>query len=233
MSCSRPTCFLPLSYGSIAPGASAAAFPMFGATIGASTAAATSADWPARLGGLAVAVVDSAGISRSAQITYASPTQVNYVVPDRTARGMATVRFTVNGTTATGSLNVVVTYPNLFPVNAPGLAAAYVLRSVSQQVTTVYQIEGGKVVAQPVSAGTSADPAYLVLVGSCLGSATSATVTIGGVSTTVSYAGTQLTYKGLDQYNILIPASLAGRGSVDVVVTVAGKPSNVVNVTIQ
>ena len=220
-------------HGPTAPGSIVAAFPLFGATVAASTAAATSGDWPATLGGLAVAVVDSAGISRPAQIAYASPTQANYVVPDATATGLATVLFTVNGTTATGSLNVVETYPNLFSVNVTGLAAAYVLRSVSQQVTTVYQVQSGNVVAQPVSAGTSADPAYLVLVGSGLGSATSARATIGGVSSTVSYAGTQGTYKGLDQYNILIPTSLAGRGSVDVVVTVAGKPSNVVNVTIQ
>ena len=103
---------------------------MFGTTNAASTAAATSADWPATLGRLAVAVVDSARISRPAQITYASPTQVNYVVPAGTAAGKATVRFTVNGTTATGSLNVVATYPTLFPVKAPGLAGAYVLQSV-------------------------------------------------------------------------------------------------------
>jgi uncharacterized protein (TIGR03437 family) len=37
----------------------------------------------------------------------------------------------------------------------------------------------------------------------------------------------------MDQYNILIPPSLAGRGSVDVVVTAAGKSSNTVNITIQ
>lgn len=220
-------------HGPTAPGSIVAAFPMFGATIASSTAAAASADWPTTLGGLTVAVVDSAGTSRAAQIAFASPTQVNYVVPDGTATGIATVRFTVNGTTATGSINVVSTYPNLFSVNATGLPAAYVLRSVSQQVSTAYQVQSGSIVAQPVSAGTVADPAFLVLVGSGLGSATSATATIGGVSTTVSYAGTQGTYKGLDQYNILIPTSLAGKGSVDVVVTAAGKPSNTVNITIQ
>ena len=89
------------------------------------------------------------------------------------------------------------------------------------------------IVAQAVSAGTAADPAFLVVVGSGLGSANSATATIGGVATTVSYAGAQGTYKGLDQYNILIPPSLAGKGSVDVLVTAAGKVSNAVKITLQ
>jgi len=220
-------------HGPMAAGSIVAAFPMFAATLGTSTAAASSATWPTTLGGLTVTVVDSAGTSRAAQIAYASPTQANYVLPEATATGIATVRFTVNGTTVTGSLNVVSTYPNLFSVNATGLAAAYTVRSVSQQVTTAYQVQNGSIVPQALPAGTAADPSILVLVGSGLGSATSATATIGGVSTTVSYAGKQGTYTGLDQYNILIPASLAGKGQVDVVVTAAGKPSNTVNITLQ
>ena len=72
-----------------------------------------------------------------------------------------------------------------------------------------------------------------MLYGSGLGSTTTATATIGGISATVTYAGAQATYQGMDQFNILIPASLAGKGKVDVVVTAAGKPSNPVNVTIQ
>jgi uncharacterized protein (TIGR03437 family) len=49
----------------------------------------------------------------------------------------------------------------------------------------------------------------------------------------VSYAGPQGSYAGLDQFNILIPDSVAGKGQVDIVVTAGGKASNPVNVTIE
>jgi len=38
---------------------------------------------------------------------------------------------------------------------------------------------------------------------------------------------------GLDQVNVLIPRSLIGRGEVDVVLTVDGKPANTVRVAIK
>jgi uncharacterized protein (TIGR03437 family) len=181
--------------GPVAPGSIVAGFPLFGATISSSTEAAGSPTWPTTLGGAVVTVKDSAGASRMARISYASPAQINYVVPPGTATGVATVTVTVGSASVTGGLNVVATYPNLFPV--------------SQTVGS-----------------------YLVLYGSGLGSATQATATVGGVSATVAYAGPQGTYPGLDQYNVAIPASLIGKGQVDVVVTAAGLPSNTITVAI-
>jgi uncharacterized protein (TIGR03437 family) len=181
--------------GPVAPGSIVAGFPLFGATIASSTAGATSPSWPTTLGGAVVTVKDSAGTTRMAQISYASPVQINYVVPSGTAAGAATVTVTVGSTSVTGGLIVVATYPNLFPV--------------SQTIG-----------------------AYLVLYGSGLGSAASATATVGGVSTTVAYAGAQGTYPGLDQYNVAIPPSLVGKGAVDVTITAAGLPSNTISVTI-
>ena len=73
---------------------------------------------------------------------------------------------------------------------------------------------------------------YLVLYGTGIGSA-AVSATIGGVSANVTYSGPQGTYPGLDQVNLLIPASLAGKGQAPVVVTAAGKPSNPVYVVVQ
>jgi uncharacterized protein (TIGR03437 family) len=219
--------------GPTTPSSIVAAFPIFNATIATSTASASSPSWPTTLGGATVTVTDAAGAARTAQISYASPSQINYVVPEGTATGFANVRIAAGGVTSSGSLNIVATYPHLFSVNTSGLAAAYTLRPQSGTTTEVYESRGGAVAAKPVSAGTAADPAYLVLVGSGLGSASSATATIGGVPTTVSYAGAQGTYRGVDQYNILIPPSLSGKGAVEVIVTAAGKASNTVNITIQ
>ncbi|HXS98277.1 MAG TPA: YHYH protein [Candidatus Limnocylindrales bacterium] len=204
--------------GPTAPGSLVTAYPIFNPTIATSTQAAASANWPNSLGGATVTVRDSAGVSRPAQISYASPGQINFAVPAGMANGVAAVTVSAAGSSTTGSINVVSTYPNLFMLDDTGLAAAYGI-SESGTVTPV----------------TSAIPAgsYLALFGSGLGSATSAAATIGGVSATVTYAGPQGTYPGLDQYNILIPPALAGKGQVDVVVTAAGLPSNAVYITVQ
>jgi uncharacterized protein (TIGR03437 family) len=55
-------------------------------------------------------------------------------------------------------------------------------------------------------------------------------VTVGGLNARVTYAGPQNQYVGLDQVNILLPHELAGRGTVDVVLTADSKPSNTVQI---
>jgi uncharacterized protein (TIGR03437 family) len=59
------------------------------------------------------------------------------------------------------------------------------------------------------------------------------TATIGGTNAQVTYAGPQGTFVGLDQANIRIPASLAGRGEVNVVLTVDGKSTNPVVINVK
>jgi uncharacterized protein (TIGR03437 family) len=73
---------------------------------------------------------------------------------------------------------------------------------------------------------------YLILYGTGIGTA-AVTATIGGQIANVVYSGPQGTYPGLDQVNLLIPPSLAGKGQVNVVVTAANKPSNPVYIVIQ
>jgi uncharacterized protein (TIGR03437 family) len=58
-------------------------------------------------------------------------------------------------------------------------------------------------------------------------------VTIGGVKATVLFAGPQGGSPGLDQVNILIPASLAGKGNVNVQLIADGVAANPVQITIQ
>ena len=178
-------------------------------------------------------VKDSAGTSLAADIFYASPTQLNFRMPTGMTSGAGTVTILSGGNTITSKINIQPVYPNLFMLNPNALAAATVTRVHNGVNTTeqVYGISSGAVVSQAIS--LNGDSVYLVVYGSGLGSATSATATIGGVPATVAYAGAQGTYQGMDQYNILIPASLAGKGKVDVVVTAGGKASNPVNVIIQ
>jgi uncharacterized protein (TIGR03437 family) len=56
---------------------------------------------------------------------------------------------------------------------------------------------------------------------------------VGGIPAQVLYAGPQPTFAGLDQVNLLLPKSLAGRGVVEVLLTADGKNANAVTVWIQ
>ena len=56
---------------------------------------------------------------------------------------------------------------------------------------------------------------------------------IGGTAVTPTFAGPQGTFVGLDQVNYQVPLSLAGRGEVDVTMTVDGRTSNVVKLRIR
>ncbi len=192
--------------GPITPGSLVTASSLFGAVLATATDATTTAVWPTTLAGATVTVKDSAGTSRLAELLYASPGQINYRVPAESALGYATVVVAAGTKSYTSNINVGAVYPHLFIANAEEAAAGQVLRSGSDT--------------------------YLVLYGSGRGSVTTATATVAGVAATVEYAGPQGTFAGLDQYNILVPRSLAGRGKSEVVLTVGGRISNTVYVTI-
>jgi uncharacterized protein (TIGR03437 family) len=60
-----------------------------------------------------------------------------------------------------------------------------------------------------------------------------AACTIGGTPAVVTYAGRNEHFAGLDQVNVLIPRSLVGRGQVDLVLAVDGKPANTVKINVK
>ncbi len=218
--------------GPMAPGSLVTATPLFFTSLATSTASAAP-PWPTTLGGATITVTDSAGISARAQISYASPTQINFRLPTGLATGAGSVSISAGGVSIPSKINIQPVYPNLFLLNASGLAAAGIVRVHNGQNTNeqVYQLVNGNVVPNPIA--LNGDQVFLILYGSGLGSSTTATATMGGVNATVTAAGPQPTYGGLDQFNVLIPASLTGKGNVSIVVTAGGKPSNAVNVTIQ
>ena len=56
---------------------------------------------------------------------------------------------------------------------------------------------------------------------------------IGGVSSEVLYAGEAPGFVGLDQINARLSRSLAGRGEVDVLISVDGQAANTVRLAIR
>jgi uncharacterized protein (TIGR03437 family) len=83
--------------------------------------------------------------------------------------------------------------------------------------------------------GTGEDQVDLVLFGTGIrhrNSSSSVIATIGGVYAEVSFAGPQGDYVGLDQLNVIVPRSLAGRGEVDVLLTVEAQIANPLRIQI-
>jgi uncharacterized protein (TIGR03437 family) len=88
----------------------------------------------------------------------------------------------------------------------------------------------------PLDLGPQTDQVFLLLFGTGIrfrSSLSNVKVTIGGVDSEVLFAGPAGGFVGLDQINIRIPRSLAGRGMVDVVMTVDGKITNTIKLVIK
>jgi len=117
--------------------------------------------------------------------------------------------------------------PGIFTLNDFGLAAAWVLRvsaDGTQSLEPVYEVQNGAVIPKPIDLGPVTDRVYLEIYGTGIRGASgvndSISVTMGGVSAAVSYAGPQGILVGVDQVNAEIPRSLAGAGEISVVLTV-------------
>jgi uncharacterized protein (TIGR03437 family) len=195
--------------------------------------------YPAILGGTTIKILDSTAVERVASIYFVSSRQVNYILPAATALGAATVTATAaDGTVSSGPMTVSATGPGLFLFSGTDIAAANAVRVRDGAVTIedVFSIPGGIIVAKPINLGPAGDIVALVLYGTGIRGRTSlanVSLTIGGVSVPVDYAGAQPQFTALDQVNFTIPRSLAGRGDVAIVLTVDGKPANTAHVTIQ
>lgn len=128
-----------------------------------------------------------------------------------------------------------VTSPNLFMNNASGAAMGYITRVRGGQtsIEQIAQVNGGAVSVLPIDLGPATDQVFLTLLGSNLGSATSGTANIGGVTATLTYAGPAGGTAGLDEFVMPLPRSLAGKGSVAISVIAGGAASNTVSINVQ
>jgi uncharacterized protein (TIGR03437 family) len=220
----------------VAPGSLATAY---GTDLASSVAGGTSLPLPTSFGGTSLSIVDSSGSTKPAPLLYVSPTQVNFEVPPGVASGAAQATIiSGDGTQSVANVQIAPVAPGLFELNSNGLAAADVIlyhADGTQTVEQVYTVNAGTVVANPVSLGSSTDQPYLVLFGTGLEAAGTAgvTVSVGGTAVPVRYVGSQGGYVGLDQVNVVLPQSLAGKGSVTIQLTANGLAANPVNIAIQ
>jgi uncharacterized protein (TIGR03437 family) len=189
--------------------------------------------------GVSVSIVDSAGNTSTAPLLYVAPDQVNFQITASVATGLAKVVVSGNGATQTAAnVQISAVAPGLFTINSGGLAAAYAMRVAADGTQTAQQIytqdNTGLISANPINLGSATDKVYLILYGTGFDTAGTSNVSasVNGVNAPVLYAGPAGSV-GLDQVNMLIPASLAGKGNVNVQLTASGVNANPVQITIQ
>ena len=203
---------------------------------------------PPALGGVSATITDSSGKTAPIGLIVVTPSQVNAVLPAGLETGEATIDLVSStGLPITGDVTLVTVAPSLFTADesGKGIAAAQVViahQDGSQTfIGAIASCNSSGCTATPVDLGSSTDQAVLELFGTGIrgaGGASNVTVTVGNTQGTVQYAGAQGggaagSYYGLDQVNVLLPRSLVGSGTVNVVLTAGGQTANTVTVDIQ
>ena len=200
------------SFGPMAPHSIASAF---GKHLALSTASGTPPTLPTSLGGTSVSVQDQLGVVSQAEIYFASPGQVNFVLPAGLATGTAVVTImTSDGQSASTEIQIVPLAATIFMAEPSGIAVGYAVRVDANNVQTTEPIlteQGGSFQEVPIDVSTG--DVYLILFGTGFDAPTFGVgAQIGNQDLTASYAGPQTQFPGLDQINILLPKSLAGSG---------------------
>ncbi len=216
----------------------------FGVDLATELKIADSQPLPTELAGTTVTITDSAAQEHQAKLFFVSAGQINYLMPETVTLGKATVMIqSGSGHTSVSTVEITQVAPALFSANSTGqgVATAIVVRvkANGQQVyEQVAQYDAGAraFIAKPIDLSVPGEQVYLAFYGSGLryrSMLNSASVSIGGVLLNALYVGPVPGYEGLDQVNILLPNSLAGRGDVDVLLSVDGKQSNTVKLRIK
>lgn len=216
----------------------------FGTNLATGRQTATTQPLPTTLSGTTVSVRDAAGTTRNAPLFFVSSGQVNFIVPNGTATGSATITVTSgDGSQAVGTVPIERVAPGIFTANANGqgvpAALALRIRNGAQNYEQLARLDTStnRFVTNPLDLGPTNDQVYLVLYATGVRNRTglaAVNVKIGGVDAPVNFAQAQGSLAGLDQINALVPRSLIGRNAdLDVVLTVDGKTANTVRVNIR
>ena len=213
----------------------------YGTNLATGTLSATTLPLPTTLGGTTVSVQDSTGITRAAQLFFVSSAQVNYLIPAGTANGTATVTVTNAAGTAFGGQAIIQNVaPGLYTQNmtGQGVAAANAITIHSDGTRDVQPVaqcdsSGQHCVPSPIDLGAPSDQVYLILYGTAIRHGKNVAATIGPMNATVTFAGAQGSFTGLDQVNVPIPSALRGKGQQVVTLTVDGQTANMVQIAIK
>jgi uncharacterized protein (TIGR03437 family) len=152
-------------------------------------------------------------------------------------------RLSGDGTVSTGVSLIHTVAPSLFTANGDGQGvAAAVVRRLSADGSSLdepiasFDAEQNKFVPRPIDLGPATDRIHLILSGTGIrfrSSLSAVIATIGGAYAEVISTEAQPDSLGIDQVELLLPRSLAGRGEIDVLLTVDAQMANPVRINIQ
>ncbi|NOT60211.1 MAG: hypothetical protein HOP19_08295, partial [Acidobacteria bacterium] len=214
----------------------------FGANLSTTTLAANALPLPETLGGVTVTIKDVLGVERLAPLFFVSPGQINYQVPTGAAIGEGFITIKQNGNVvASGLLQIAPVAPGIFTVegNGRGLPAATVLRvkadgAQSYEEVARFDTTTNRFEAVPIDFGPATDQLFLIVFGTGFrhrNASSAATATISDATAEVLFAGAQGSLIGVDQLNLRLPRTLAGRGNTDLATRVDGKTANAVTIS--
>ena len=211
----------------ISPGSIAACFGSF-VTQDSRSFSASNVPLPDLLGGVRIRVN-----GQIAGLFYASPTQINFLVPDNAGEGLQRVEiFGVDGSRKEVQAPISRVAPSIFTALSDGHGTAAAVTTFDGiRYENAANTDGS---AREIAPGTPGRQNILVLFGTGWrsGTPTEIRVKINNIPSKVLYAGKTNDYVGLDQVNVLLPWQLSGSGNVEVLITGAGRTSNIVNIKI-
>jgi len=232
------------SFRLLAPSARGAIVSSFGSGLATATETAAAFPLPVTLGGATLTLKDSGGTDLPVSLYYASSTQINFVVPDTAALGAGMLLVKIGDqVVASGPLVVAAVAPSLFTANMSGAGAPVALSETtlgggppSQQWIFSCGVAPGSCVPAEIDVSPAGGQVTLTLYGTGIRGFTSLaglSATVDGVTVPVQQAGAEAGSAGLDRVVVGLPATLAGRGEVDLLLEVDGKPANPVRVRLR
>lgn len=216
---------------------------VFGRNLAASIEIGKTLPLPATLGGTTVTFYDRDGRSYPSSLFFVSPGQINCLIPPTLPTGITEMFITLaDGTFRLGSFAVDKVNPGLFTARADGggLIAGQLLR-VRNGVQTYESIGSYNFATQqetplPIDFGPSTDQLFLVVYGTGIRYRTDLNTALcylsssgreeDGIAVKPLFAGAQGAFVGLDQVNVPLPRSLAGKGQLSLWLKVDGLDSN-------
>lgn len=213
----------------------------FGVRLAISSESATRLPLPTDLADTTLKIIDSSGAEGFAQLFFASPGQINWLIPTWVALGPARIVVrAADGSVSQGQVDIVEVAPGLFSANATGEGpAAGTMTGVKHDGSKEVQPLARFDQTQQTFAPTRTELYFggvLTIYGTGLREASpDLEAFIGGFPVGVLYAGPQGQFQGLDQINLgpILPLRFASIGEVDVVLRSGDLESNAVIVNIE
>jgi uncharacterized protein (TIGR03437 family) len=216
------------SEAAISPGA---LISIYGQNLTNQTEEASSTESPVTLAGITVEITPNGGAnSRQLPLIFASPSQVNALIPADMPQGLASISLQNASGSVVGSPTFLEAVgPALFVVSQDNInyAAASILQihadgTSSTESLVAVDPTSGALMPQPLNFGAPTDEVYLSLYGTGFGNSDAAAVslTLAPENTPILFAGPQGQIAGVDQVNIPLPQSLSTQPALDLQLSV-------------